>query len=428
MDATHTHEAEKSQSQLSVTVPAEEFRLHIDKAGKQLAKAHDFKGFRPGKAPLAFVVEKLGHERVLREAMDLALPHFFVQAALDHDIEPINRPNITVEELGMDTPFRFTATVEVLPKVTLGDVSKISAEKREVKVSDEDVEQELTYLAKMRSTYADVTRPAKNEDVVTIDFTIKEGDALLPGGESKNHPLTLGEGQFIPEFESGIIGMSKDETKSFPVTFPKDFPTKELQGKTVEATVTVHAVQERVLPELNDDFAKQLGSFENMKSLKEELKKNIGLEREQKEKDRYQGELAQKLAEASTFGPIAPTLLEREIESRIQELTQMLSYQGKTIEKYLEDQKKTMEELKAEITPEAEKHIKAGLVLRQLGKEHNVTVTDEEVEEKVQAQLSTYKTPKQASEQVDIDQLKDRITTTLYNKKTLEKLVELAKK
>lgn len=428
MEVTITPKSEASQAQLAVTVPANEFKPYIERAAKKLSTDTTIKGFRPGKAPINVVADMFGRDKLLHDAMDLALPYFFVQAALDHNVEAINRPAITVEELGLDTPFRFTAVVDVLPEVTLPNLKKISVEKRAVKVEEENVDKEINHLARMRSTYIDVVRPAQDGDVVTVDFTVKMNGEVMEGGTSKNHPITIGEGAFVPDFEKGLLGLSAGEKKTYPIAFPDDFANESLRGKNADVEVMAHGIQERVIPEINDEFAKKLGKFDSAKHLREELQKNMLAELEHKEEDRYHGELSEALAAASTFGHLPAILIEREIDARLEELSQMLAYQQKTLDDYMNQQKKTMAQIREEMRETAEKHVKVGLAMRAFAQKYEVAVSDEEVEEKVTQQVAMYKNIPEAQAKVNVEELKDRVTNMLRNQKALQKLAELAGK
>lgn len=428
MEVTVTPKKETSQAEISITVSAHEFKPYLEKAAKKLSTDNTIKGFRPGKAPVATVAEMFGGDKLLHEAMDLALPYFFVQAALDKGIEAINRPAITVEELGFDVPFRFTAVVDVLPEVTLPELKKIKAEKREVKVEDDVVEKELKHLAKMRSTYLEVARPAKDGDVVTVDFTVKMDGVVMEGGTSKNHPITIGEGAFVPDFEKGLLGVVANDKRQYPIAFPDDFSNQALRGKKAEVEVEVHAVQERLIPKLDDEFAKKVGKFDSLQHLKDELTKNILEELTHKEEDRYHGELAETLAEGSTFGFIPPILVEKEIDARLEEMAQMLAYQGKTIDEYMNTQKKTLADMRSDMKEAATKNVKVGLAMRAFAAQHQVEASEEEIDAMVTRQMVMYKDIPEAQAKIDLDELKERVGTTIRNQKVLQKLAELAGK
>lgn len=427
MKSNVKHIKEKSQVSLEITASAEDFKPYLERAARKLTKDRPLKGFRPGKAPLAVVIEAFGKERVMSEALDMAVPRMFVEELLEHNIEALGRPDISMSKASLEEGIAFTATVDVMPEVKLGDAGKIKAEKREVKVSEEDVTKELGHLAKMRSTPLEVARPAQEGDTVTIDFQVSINGAALEGGESKNHPVKIGEGQFVPGFEEGLKGISAGDEREFSIKFPEDYAKEDIRGKEAQVRVKAHAVQKMVLPEINDEFAKGLGKFENLAALKDTLKKNMEHEREHKEKDRLRGELIEKLAEISEFGPMPESLIEGEIDRRINEFAQMLSWQQKTIDDYLAQQKKSMEQMRADMKESAEKSVRMSLALRQFVKQEKIEASEEEVRAAVQAYLAKYKNVEQAKEDVDEEELERQIASNLRNEKGMERLESKAR-
>ncbi len=425
MKVNVTPKKEQSQAELKISVPADDFKPFVDKAARQLSKDHPIKGFRPGKASIPVIIQHFGQDRLLKEAMDDALPNFFVEAVLDNKIEAINRPSITIEKLSLDEPLEFTAIVDVLPEVTLGDPAKITAEKRPVKFDDKQIDDEIKYVAKMRSNFLEVARPAKEGDVVRADFTIKINDQVIEGGASKQHPIVLGEGRFIPEFEQKITGISAGDERNFEMTFPADYAKEDLRGQQAAVTVKAHNVQQRIVPEINDEFAKKLGNFTDLAHLKSELKKNISTELEQKEQDRFLGELAAKMAAISTFGFIPTALIEKEIDNRLSEFAQMLSLQQKTLDDYLQKGNKTLAQMRDDMRAAAEKNVKIGLVLRAFAEREKIVVTEAEVEEEANKHLREFKKVEQAKKHVDPQRLREHVESVLKNRKTLERLATL---
>ncbi len=426
MEVKITKQPAKSQVELIVAATNQEFAPYLDKAVKHLSKEHPLKGFRPGKVTTPVALEHYGKERVLHEALDLAMPQFFVQAVLDHDVEAIARPSITINTLSIEEGLNFTAVVDVIPDVTLGDVSRITLTKRAADITDEEVDKELKLLAKMRATPLDVARPAETGDTVTLDFKVSANGQLLEGGESKNHPINLGEGYFVPDFEQNIVGIQAGDEREFNIHFPADYVKKDLQGTTANVWVKAHAVQKQVLPELNDDFAKKLGKFESLNALKDTLHKNILHEKEHKERDRFHAELSEKLADATTFGPLPTVLVEREIDSRLQEFSRMLELQQKTVDDYLAQHTKTLAQVRDEMRPAAEKAVKIALALRALATREKVDVSEEEIKEKTSAYLQQYATPDEAREATNATELRENISAMIRNQKTLKRLEALA--
>lgn len=425
MEVKVTEKIEKSQAELQISIPARDFKPFIEKAARTVSTDSPIKGFRPGKAPVEIVAKTHGQERLLKSAMDRALPHFFIEAIVQKHIEAINRPSITIDELGLAAPFRFTAIVDVMPRVTLGDPTSVIARKQEATVDEERVEKELRYLAMMRSTSIEVARPAQEGDIVVTDFRVTMNGSLIEGGESKQHPVVVGEGHFIPDFERNLKGIRAGEKREFTVIFPNDFPREEMRGKQADVGLVAHAVHQRMIPPLNDEFAKSLGSFRNLEHLKQELRSNLTQEMKQKEHERFLGEIADKFSQQTVFGHIPDILIEKEIDTRLQELSSMLQYQEKTIDDYLARQKKTIDQLRKDMRASAEKQVRIGLTLHTLARQHHVKVSKEEIEEEANKQLKQYKNVKEAEKNVDSQQLRDHIESILKNRKTLEKLAEL---
>lgn len=429
MEITVISKKEVSQTELTVTVPKEDFAPFVERAIGTLAKSIQIKGFRTGKAPRNLVMEHVGQERVLHEAMDLALPHFFAKAAVEEDVQVVGRPAVTVQEIGLALAFRFTATVDVIPEITLGNMSILSAKKKVISVSDEQLTRELKHLANMRSKTAQVDRPAQTSDIALVNFQIQIDGNTIEGGESKNHPVAIGEGGFVPGFEDGIVGMRAGEEKTFPIHFPEEYSKKELQGKQAQATVTVISVQEKIMPVLDDAFAQSLGAaFTTIDELKEKLRANMQQEFTLKEDERYTAELAEQLMEAATFDTIPASLIEHEIDRRIEEFVTMLSYQQRTIEEYMLQHSTTLADMRNTMKDSATKQVKIGLALRELAKQHDITATEKEIADEVSKELARFASIEQAQKEVDIHDVQDYATNAIKNKKTLNLLIELANK
>ncbi|MCE9643283.1 MAG: trigger factor [Candidatus Andersenbacteria bacterium] len=428
MEITITPRKDTAEIEMDVIVSATDFKPFIDRTIATLSKDVHIKGFRPGKAPKEMALEQIGRDHILQDAMNDALPYFFAHAAVEKDVQAVNRPAISVHKIGFDEPLHFTAVVEVIPAIKLAEPSTLKAKKKEITVTDDQVEQELKRIARMRSTLQDVQRAAKKEDLVTIDFKVMIDGSVIEGGESKNHPITLGEGRFIPGFEEALLGASAGEDKTFTVTFPKDYSKKEIAGKKAEVHAHVHTVQERVIPQLDDVFAESVGSFKTLQELKDQLKKNILEEDTAKELERYLGELAEQLSEKSTFGIIPQSLIEHEIDRRMEEFARMLAYQQKTLEEYMLEHESSLQKMRDSMKESAEKHVKIGLALREFAKKHDVTLTQEEITEEANKQLAHFASAEHAHDEVDPHELQDYVESVLKNKKTLELLGSLAGK
>lgn len=424
MQVKVTNKPEASQAELAISVPTEDFQVHVKRAAEHLSKTTPLKGFRPGKAPVKAVLEAFGQERLLNEAVELALPRIFVRAAVEHDVEAINRPSVAIKKLGLNEPFEFTATVDVLPRVQLGDMKKIQVERKAVTVEEAEIEREIAALAKMRAKPLEVLRPAEKGDTTVIDFAVKIDGVVTQGGESKNHPVPLGEGHFVPGFEDNLIGIKAGEERVFEITFPADYPKKDVAGKKAQVNVKAQRVEKRVLPAIDDAFAKSLGKFENVADFKVKLKENLKKEKEAKEKERLASGMMEKLAAGATFSKIPDVLIEREIDSRLHELQHLLEWQQQTMEQYLARRKKTLAEVRGEMREAAEKAVKVGLAMRAFATQEKIEVTDEEIEAQLNAYLAR-QSPKTAPSKHELDHIREEIIIRLRNLKALDKLEEL---
>lgn len=426
MDVAVTRKPDVSQAEVKISATPEEFEPFVEQAARQLTKERALKGFRPGKAPVKVVMEALGQEAVVHAAVDLALPRLFVTAVLEHDLEALGRPATTIEEASLEHGVRFTTLVDVLPEVVIGDVTTIQVERKAAEVTDEQLQQELTYLAKSRSTYLDVARPAQQGDTVVVDFDVMMDGKPLEGGKSANHPVHLGEGHFIPDFETKLTGIQAGDTREFTMKFPDDYGQEALRGKAATVTVKAHAVRKRVIPAIDDAFAKSLGQFADLAALKATMQENMLHERQHHEEDRVRGELAEKLAEVATIPALPVSLVEREVDRRVTEFAELLAMQGKTVDQYVIEREKSVDDVRAEMRPAAEKTVRVSLALRAFARQEKIEVADEDVEREVQAYVQQFKDPQRAGAQVDTEELRTSVINTLRNQKALERLETLA--
>lgn len=413
---------EQSEVELKISTTAEEFKPYIKEAAKKLSKEKSIKGFRPGKAPVEVVEDVFGSGRLLNEALERAIPRFFVEAVLENNIDAIARPKVAVDEIGRDKGLKFTATAAVLPTVSLGELSKIEVERRPVEVTEQEVMKELERLAKMRSTYINVARPAAKGDAVIVDFKISRGGVVMEGGQGQDQMVHVGEGHGIPDFEEHLVGMSAGDVREFKFKFPDDYKKNNLGGTEAQAQIKAKAVQKRVMPEVNDALAKQVGKFEGLADLKKQMKDNLHHERSHREEERRRGEMTEKLAAGSTFTKIHDALINKEIDRLLEEFEQMMAWQQKTLNDYLREKNRTIEQVREEMKPSAEKSVKVGLALRAFAKQEGITVEESELEEKVQDYLKRFGSAKEAASKIDPEELREHLSYLMRNQKAMELL------
>jgi len=413
----------KSEIQLKIEVPPDEWHEFIDEAAKELSQDLKIEGFRPGHAPAKMVEEKIGAEKFLEHAAEHCVRKCYVRAILDNNIEAIGRPEISVLKIAKGNPFEFKVRVAVMPEVKLPDYRKIAADlkkdKKEVSVSEEEIKKAIDWLLKSRAKYITVPRACKIGDRIEIDFEGKCEGQNLPELTSKNHPAILGRGYFMPEFEESILGMKEKEEKEFKITFPKDFSAKNLAGKNVDFKAKMNLVQEAQLPEFNDEFAKGVGNFKDTSELKTSIKDGLLIEKKEQEKERWRGALIEKIADSSSM-EIPEVLIGGETQRILDDLKAKVAQIGLEYEKYLEKFNKTEADLIKEFKEKAQKNVKNFLVLQEIAKQEKIEIADEELNQEVSKALAHFEKSQQAEPQVDKEQFKRYTSDILKNERVFQ--------
>jgi trigger factor len=302
--------------------------------------------------------------------------------------------------------------------VQLADYKGIKAKKNKLKVEKAEIDSSLDYLRKSRAKIITVNRPAEKGNRVEIDFEVRHGGVKIENGMSKNHPLILGEGRFLPGFEKELEGMSAGEEKNFSLKAPKDWPDKRVAEKNLDFKVKMNLVQERQIPELNDEFAKSLGNFASLETLKENVSGGLLEEKEIKEKQRIRIELIEKVAENSKI-EIPESLITEELDKMINEFKFSISGFGLDFDKYLEEIKKTIPELKKEWKNQAEKRVRIAMCLKAIAEKEQIEISDEEIENKINEELKNYPNVEEVKKNIDLKALRVYTKEVLRNEKVL---------
>lgn len=416
----------KSQVELLIEIPSKKMGGFLDKAITVLSKDLKLKGFRPGKVPKDVAEKHIDSKAILEKGAEIAVQETYPQAILENHIEAIGLPKVEILKIARKNPLIFKAQVAVLPKVKLGDYKNIKAKKREIGVGEDEVASALDWLRKSRAKYITVSRPCQKGDRVEVDFESFLVGVPLEDGSSKNHPLILGEGKFVPGFEDNVEGMKQDEEKNFSITFPQDYYKKDLAGQKIDFKVKMELVQKVELPELNDEFSKNLGEFPNLESLKKSIKDGLWREKEQKETQRFREEILEKIVEKSAM-ELPDVLIESELDKMVKELEVSLKNMGLELEVYLEKIKKTVEDLKKDWRDMAQKRLKAALALREIAAKEDMSISDEEIKERINRDvLSQYSSEEEARKSVNMDEVEEYMRGAVRNEKTLELLEKIA--
>ena len=261
---TQIKDLPKSQKEVNVVISTQEMENYTKEALTKLSKKIKVDGFRDGKVPADVAEKQIGNEAIFEEATHNAVEKSYFKIIKENKLEPIGQPQVDFTKSAMGNPLEFKIVINVMPKVKLGDYEKVEGKIEKVNIDDKRIELELETIQKKRATYITEDKKASDGDRIEIDFETRVGGVKIEGGESKNHPLILGQGQFIPGFEKELVGLKKDDIKEFSLKFPEEYSKKELAGKSAQFKAEVKLVQKVDLPEINDAFAKSLGKFENL--------------------------------------------------------------------------------------------------------------------------------------------------------------------
>ena len=380
----------KNELKLTFTVPASRFEEAIQEVFKKSAKYFNIPGFRKGKAPFKIVERYYGDSIFYEDAFNDLVPVVYDEEIKENKIEVASRPQIDVVQMEKGKDLIFTAIVATKPEVKLGKYKEISLKKIEYKVTDEDVEHEITHMAEHNSRIVTVEdRPVKDKDIVTIDFEGFTDGKPFEGGKAENHELTIGSKTFIPGFEDQIIGMKIDEEKDIKVTFPKDYFSKELAGKEATFHVVLHGIKEKQLPTIDDEFAKDVSEFDTLKELKDSIKEKKQKENEERAKHETEDSAIEEVCKNTNID-IPAGMIDLEIDNIMQNLDQRLSYQGVNLEQYLKMMGKSESDFRKDYKEQAEKNVKTRLVLEQIVKEEKIKEDEKYIKEKLEEMAKQY--------------------------------------
>ena len=399
---------------------AEQVALH------KFAKDTKVNGFRKGKAPLELVKKNTDQALLGQETLENALSKGVAEGFLNNDLQALEQPSIEVKKYVPGQEMEFTAEADVLPEITLGDHKRLKATKQKTEVTDDEVEEVIERIAQSSSEKKAVKRAAKMGDETVIDFVGKLKGEAFPGGTGNDYPLTLGSGSFIPGFEETLVGVKAGDKKDVELSFPKDYHAKDLAGKKVTFETTVKTVNEIVKPKLDDEFAAKVGPFSSMKDLRNDIKREITARNDQKAEDQYKDDLVRDLVKKTKVA--APkALVEMQLQSLEQDLTQNLMYQGMNFEQYLESKgyKDRDEWVKKEAEEAAEFRVKAGLTLAELSKALKVEATSDELASEINTYKTQYANNPEMAKRFDEPEVQREIANRLITEKTVDELVRL---
>ena len=389
---------EKNMAKLTVEVSAEAFKAAIKKAFNKNKNRFSIPGFRKGKAPQAMIEKMYGEGVFYEDAADEAINASYAEAMKESGLDIVSRPEVTIEKIGKDEPFVYSALVAVKPEVTLGQYKGVEVEKADASVSAEDVEAELKKVQEQNARLLTVEdRGVEDGDQTVIDFEGFVDGKGFEGGKAEDYPLTIGSHSFIDTFEEQLIGKKIGEECEVNVTFPTEYHAADLAGKPATFKVTVKEIKVKELPELNDEFASEVSEFDTLDEYKKDVEKKLAEKKEIEANSKNEDAVVAKVVENASM-EIPDKMIDAQAENMVQDMARRMQSQGLSLDMYLKYTGMTVEQMKEQARPDAEKRIRTRLVLEAVAQAENIQISDEKVDEEVAKMAEAYK--------MEVDKLK----------------------
>ncbi len=404
---------ETNKVKLEIEVDAARFEEGMKKSYLKNVKRFNVPGFRKGKAPRQIIENYYGEGVLYEDAINEVCPEAYDAAIEEHNLEPVDRPEIDILQIGGGENLIFTATVTVKPEVELGDYKGIEVNKVEYNVTDEDVEREIKIAQDRVARWVAVEdRPVQEQDRVTIDYAGFIDEEQFPGGTAENQSLEIGSGHFIPGFEEQIVGMNIGEEKEIQVTFPEEYHAEDLKGKMATFKVKLHEIKEKEVPDLDDEFAKDVSEFDTLEEYKADIRNKLEENAANRAKFEMEDQLVKKVVENASV-EIPDVMVERQVDSLIRDFEYRLMYQGLNLDKYLEYTGTSKEDFRAQYRDEAYNRVKTQLVLEKISKIENVVAEEEDINKEISRMAEQYKREveefRSTLREEDIDYLSDGV-------------------
>ncbi|WP_337399889.1 trigger factor [Congzhengia sp.] len=418
---------ENNTVDFTITVSKETFGAAVDEAFKKNVKKISVPGFRKGKAPRKLIEKTYGEGIFFDEAVDSVLPAAYDDAVKELNLEPVDTPKIDIKEIGKDKDLVVSASVTVKPEVKLGEYKGLKLDDIVHTVSDDDVDAELSKRQEKGARQVTVEdRAVQEKDTATIDFEGFIDGTAFAGGKGENFELVIGSGQFIPGFEEQIIGKSIGDEFDVNVTFPEDYHSEELKGKAAVFKTKVNAISYKELPELDDEFAKDVSEFDTLAELKEDIKKKLQESADARTKREKENAAVDKVVENMTVD-VPECMVNTRIESTIRENNARMAQQGISFEQYLGYMGTTLDQFKEQVKPNAELQVKGTLALEQIAKEENIEVSEADLEEQLKKMAEAYSMELEKVKEFMREEDLENIKADLKISKALDFIVENTK-
>ena len=381
---------EKSMAELQFSIDAEAFKAAVADVFKKEGKKYPVQGFRKGKAPKALIEKMYGADVFTYDAINELFPAAYEEAVKAAGIEPVGRPEVSVDSASEAEGATLTVKVAVKPEVKIGAYNGLTVEKTVHTVSDEAVEAELKRVQERNARELTREGAAENGDIVDIDFEGFVDGVAFEGGKAEHYSLTLGSGSFIPGFEDQIVGHSAGEEFDVNVTFPTEYQAAELAGKAAVFKIKLHEVKYKELPALDDDFAKDVSEYDTLDELKDSIRNNIKTNLDKQAEQKVENDLMDQVI-ANMKADIPDAMVDSRIDELVQDFEYRISQQGLKLADYLKYMGMNIEQFRAQFKEQADKQVKMRLAMEAIVAKEGITASDEEFEEEVKRIADAYK-------------------------------------
>ena len=382
---------EKNMAKLTIEVSAEELDKAMEKAYQKQKSRISLPGFRKGKAPRKMIESMYGKGVFMEDAVNSLVPQEYTKALGECDLEIVSQPEINVTQMEPGKALIFTADVAVKPEVTLGDYKGVEVPKSEITVTDEEVDAEVKKEQdKNARTVAVEDRAAANGDITTIDFEGFVDGVAFDGGKGTDYALTLGSSTFIPGFEDQLVGANTGDHVEVKVTFPEEYQAKELAGKEAVFQCDVKKIETKEVPELDDEFAKDVSEFDTLAEYKEDVKKKLTEKKEKEARTAKENAAVDKAIENAQMD-IPELMTKTECRQMMDDFSRRMQQQGLSMEQYFQFTGQSMDKMMEDMKPQALKRIQTRLVLEKVAEAENIQPSEEEITEEIQKMADAYK-------------------------------------
>ncbi len=425
--STQVERLEHNMVKLTVEVAAEAFEKAVRAAYNKNKKSISIPGFRKGHAPQQLIEKMYGAEIFFEDAANDLINQTYGEEADSTGLEFVSQPKFDVTQIEKGKPFIYTVEVAVHPEVKLGEYRGIEVKKQETLVGDDEINEELKKEQEKNARLVQVTdRPVKDGDSVVLDYAGSVDGVPFDGGTAENQTLVIGSGSFIPGFEEQLIGMGIEETKDIHVTFPKEYHAEELAGKEAVFTCTIHKIEEKELPALDDEFAQDVSEFDTLDEYKKSIMDKLTEKKQQEAKTAKENEAVDKLIESSEMD-IPEAMIDFQVSQMYQDTARQLQSQGIPIDMYLQYMGSSEAKMKADMRPQAEKQIRTRLVLEAVAAAENIEISDERLDEEIARMAERYGMETEKLKNAVGDFEKKQMKKDLAVQSALDLIIEAAK-